>query len=218
MVNFSTLLDFLINLDKYLGTIIQNYGTFAYVILFAVIFAETGFVITPFLPGDSLIFIAGALFSSRGIVEIFFLFLLLSSAAILGDSFNYWIGKYAGKKISSNKKLVKKKYLKKTEEFYKKHGGKTIILARFIPIIRTFAPFVAGIGKMDYIRFLAFNVVGGIIWVGTFTFAGYYFGRIEFVRENLSFFIFFIIFLSIVPVFVEIFRNRAKRSVNKKRV
>jgi len=202
-------IDFFINMDEYLNIIIQNYGAFTYVILFLVIFAETGLVVTPFLPGDSLIFIAGTLAKSGGL-NTFLLFFILASAAILGDSFNYAIGKYFGKKMGKNEKLVKKKYLRKTEEFYKKHGGKTIIFARFIPIIRTFAPFVAGIGKMDYVRFLGFNVFGGMIWVGLFVFGGYYFGQLELVQENLNWFIIFIILLSFLPVITEFFKNRKR--------
>ncbi len=198
-------------MDEYLNIIIQNYGAFTYVILFLVIFAETGLVVTPFLPGDSLIFIAGTLAKSGGL-NTFLLFFILASAAILGDSFNYAIGKYFGKKIGKNEKLVKKKYLRKTEEFYKKHGGKTIIFARFIPIIRTFAPFVAGIGKMDYVRFLGFNVFGGMIWVGLFVFGGYYFGQLELVQENLSWFILFIILLSFLPVIFEFFKKKIRKS------
>ena len=200
-------IDVIAHMDRYLDIIIQNYGAFAYVILFAVIFAETGFVITPFLPGDSLIFIAGTLFSSGGVIKIFLLFFLLASAAILGDSFNYFIGKYIGKKISYSN-FIKKKYLNKTQHFYNKHGGKTILFARFIPIIRTFAPFVAGIGKMNYLRFLAFNVVGGILWVGIFIFGGYYFGRIEFIKNNLSLFILLIIFISFIPIIIEYIKSR----------
>ncbi len=202
-------IDFFINMDEYLNIIIQNYGAFAYLILFLVIFAETGLVVTPFLPGDSLIFIAGTLVTPGGL-NVFLLFFLLASAAILGDSFNYIIGKYLGKKIEKSEKLVKRKYLRKTEEFYKKHGGKTIIFARFIPIIRTFAPFVAGIGKMNYVRFLGFNVFGGMIWVGIFVFGGYYFGQLGFVKDNLSWFIIFIILLSFVPVIIEFLKNRKK--------
>ncbi len=208
MAVIAKFIDIIIHLDKYVDIMLQNYGAFAYVILFAVIFAETGFVITPFLPGDSLIFIVGTLFSSQGIIEIFLLFFLLASAAILGDSFNYWIGKYTGKKLSSNSQLIKKEYMQRTRQFYKKHGGKTILLARFIPIIRTFAPFVAGIGKMDYLRFLAFNVVGGILWVGVFIFSGYYFGKIEFIKDNLSLFILLIIFFSFIPIIIEYVTNK----------
>ncbi len=205
----SNLVDFILHMDKYFEVLLQNFGFFSYFILFLVIFAETGLVVTPFLPGDSLIFIAGT-FAARGSIDIFLLFFLLSAAAIIGDSFNYYIGKYIGKKISQGNRLIKKEYMERTQKFYKKHGGKTIILARFIPIIRTFAPFVAGVGRMNYTRFLGFNVFGGIVWVGMFAFGGYYFGQLPFVQENLTWIILFIIFLSVIPAIVEYFRNRNK--------
>ncbi|MEK6844526.1 MAG: DedA family protein [Nanoarchaeota archaeon] len=205
---FSVLIDFIIHLDDYLGLIIDAYGTVTYLILFIIVFLETGLVITPFLPGDSLIFVAGA-FAARGVIDVFLLFFVLSAAAILGDTVNYWIGGYSGSKIE-NSKFLKREYLNKTKEFYKKHGGKTIIFARFIPIIRTFAPFIAGIGKMDYVRFLAFNVVGGIIWVGLFIFSGFYFGQIEIVQENLTIIIIAIILLSFLPPLIEFFRGKKK--------
>ena len=208
---FSVLFDFIIHIDDYLGLIIDTYGVASYLILFIIIFLETGLVITPFLPGDSLIFVAGA-FAARGVIDVFLLFFVFASAAILGDTVNYWVGEYSGSKIE-NSRLLKKEYLNRTKEFYKKHGGKTIIFARFIPIIRTFAPFIAGIGKMDYIRFLAFNVVGGIIWVGLFIFSGFYFGQIEVVQENLTFIIMLIILLSFLPPLIEFFKN--KKSTNK---
>ena len=207
MVLLNKFIDFILHMDKYFDLIIQNYGSMVYFVLFLVIFLETGFVITPFLPGDSLIFIAGT-FSARGVLDVVFLFLLLSAAAILGDSFNYWIGKYIGNRISRTGKLVKKEYLERTSNFYRKYGGKTIVLARFVPIIRTFAPFVAGLGKMDYKRFLAFNVVGGVAWVALFLFAGYYFGQLPFVQENLTIIILVIVFLSIIPVVIEYWKNR----------
>ena len=203
-------LELILHFDRYLGGIIGDYGVLTYLILFLIIFAETGLVITPFLPGDSLIFIAGT-FAARGELIALLLFFILSSAAILGDTVNYWIGNYLGEKIFLNKKLINTKYLERTKDFYKKHGGKTIIFARFIPVIRTFAPFVAGVGKMDYLRFLAFNVVGGIVWVGIFVFGGYYFGKIEFVQNNLSLFIFIIIFSSVIPVFIKFLRNKKRK-------
>ncbi len=203
----SSVVDFVLHMDKYFDIIIQNYGVFTYLIIFLVIFFETGLVITPFLPGDSLIFIAGT-FAARGSLNVLLLFFLLSAAAIVGDSLNYWIGNYIGERIFTHNRFVKKEYLDRTKEFYKKHGGKTIILARFIPIIRTFAPFVAGIGRMDYTRFLGFNVFGGMIWVGIFVFGGYYFGQLPFVQENLTWIILFIIFLSIVPAILKYFRNK----------
>ncbi|MDO8509272.1 MAG: DedA family protein [Nanoarchaeota archaeon] len=202
--------DLILHVDKYLDILIQNYGTAIYVILFLVIFLETGLVITPFLPGDSLLFIAGT-FASQGDMNVLLLFGLLSVAAIIGDSFNYWMGSYLGEKIFLRGRFVKKEYIDKTKDFYQKHGGKTIILARFVPIIRTFAPFVAGIGRMKYSRFLGFNIIGGIAWVGIFLFGGYYFGRIKFVQDNLTEFILLIIFISIIPIIIEVIRNKIKK-------
>ncbi len=203
---FSKTIDFILHIDKYLDIILQDYGTYVYLILFLIIFVETGLVIMPFLPGDSLLFIAGA-FAANGSMNVLLLFLSLSLAAIIGDSFNYFIGKKIGNRVTNNR-WVKKEYIEKTQNFYDKHGGKTIVLARFVPIVRTFAPFVAGIGKMDYTKFLGFNVFGGIIWVGLFIFGGYFFGGMKIVQDNLSIFLLLIIFLSIVPVIVEIIRNR----------
>lgn len=207
VINF--LIDFIAHIDKYIGLLIDKFGVLTYIILFLVIFCETGLVITPFLPGDSLIFVAGT-FASQGFFNILVLFFILVAAAIIGDTANYWIGNYFGDKISK-RKIFKKEYLEKTNNFYEKHGGKTIIIARFIPIIRTFAPFVAGIGKMNYFRFLSFNVAGAVAWVALFVFAGYFFGNISFVRENLTIFIFLIIFLSILPPVIELLRNRKKQ-------
>ena len=198
----------MLHIDIYVGTIIQSYGVLTYLILFLIIFLETGIVVTPFLPGDSLIFVAGA-FSAQGYLNPLLLFFTLAIAAILGDSLNYWIGKFFGDKVSSWK-FVKKEYIQKTEEFYEAHGGKPIILARFVPIIRTFAPFVAGIGKMDYPRFLSFNVVGGIVWTALFTFGGYYFGGLPYIRDNLGMVTLIIIFVSLIPVLVEIIREKLK--------
>ncbi len=187
------LIDFILHMDVHLNEIISNYGAWTYGILFFVIFMETGFVVTPFLPGDSLLFAAGT-FAALGSLNPFYLFLLLTVAAILGDTVNYSIGKYIGPRaFSGDIKFLKQEHLDKTQEFYKKHGGKAIILARFIPIIRTFAPFVAGIGTMKYRKFIAYNVIGGIAWVAIFTFLGYFFGNIEFVkngdlRDHLYFF------------------------------
>jgi membrane-associated protein len=173
-----------------------------------VIFMETGFVVTPFLPGDSLLFAAGT-FAALGSLNPLYLFLLLTVAAILGDTVNYSIGKYIGPKAFSGEiKFLKKEHLDKTQEFYEKHGGKAIILARFIPIIRTFAPFVAGIGTMKYRKFIVYNVVGGIAWVAIFTFLGYFFGNIEFVKKNFELVIFAIIFISFVPPVLEVIKAR----------
>jgi membrane-associated protein len=188
--------------------IIQNYGTWAYSILFLVIFAETGLVITPFLPGDSLLFVAGT-FAGLGSLKVFWLFILLSIAAILGDTINYWLGHFIGPKIFNreNVRFLNKKYLEQAHRFYEKHGGKTIIIARFIPIIRTFAPFVAGIGKMTYPRFLTYNIIGGIFWIAIFVFGGYFFGNIPLVKQNFTLVILAIIFISILPGLLHLFRR-----------
>lgn len=201
--------DFILHIDKYLALIIQNYGILTYLLLFLVIFLETGLVITPFLPGDSLIFVAGA-FAAKGALNVIVLFVILCIAAVVGDTVNYWIGNYFGERVFANNRFFKREYLEKTKEFYAKHGGKTIIYARYIPIIRTFAPFVAGIGKMNYFRFLSFNVVGGITWVALFVFGGYFFGGIPIIEENLTIVVFIIIFLSIIPPFIEYLRHKRK--------
>jgi len=202
-------IDFIIHLDKYLSVIIQDYGVWTYAILFTIIFCETGLVITPILPGDSLLFAAGA-FAAIGALNHNFLLILLSIAAITGDTVNYWAGYYVGPKIfhKENVRFLNKKHLEKTHRFYEKYGGKTIILARFVPIIRTFAPFVAGIGTMAYIRFISFNVIGGIMWVALFVSAGYYFGNIPIVKRNFTLVILVIIIISIMPGIIEYIRNR----------
>ena len=202
------LIDFVLHMDEHLSVIISNYGTWTYGILFLIIFLETGFVITPFLPGDSLLFAAGS-FAALGALNPVYLFILLSIAAVIGDTVNYSIGHYIGPRAFSGEiKYLKKEHLDRTSEFYEKHGGKTIILARFIPIIRTFAPFVAGIGAMTYSKFILFNVVGGISWVAIFTFGGYYFGNLPFVRDNFEIVIFTIIFISFIPPVLEFFKAR----------
>ncbi len=205
-----SLIDFTFHIDKYLGYIISQYGFVAYFILFLIIFLETGLVITPFLPGDSLIFVAGA-FAAQNLLNIFLLFFLLSAAAILGDSFNYFLGNYFGKKVFESSRFFKKEYLEKTQGFYKKHGGKTIFFARFVPIVRTFAPFVAGVGKMNYLKFLSYNVVGGIVWVALFLFAGYFFGQIPIVKNNLTLVIILIILSSFIPPIIEYIKVKLKR-------
>jgi membrane-associated protein len=206
------LVDFVLHLDKHLNEIIQNFGVWTYLILFVIIFLETGLVVTPFLPGDSLLFAAGS-FAALGSLNVFVLFVLLSFAAILGDTVNYMIGHYIGPRaFSGNIRFLKVEYLDRTHEFYERHGGKTIILARFIPIIRTFAPFVAGIGAMTYPKFLVYNVVGGVLWVGLFVFGGYYFGNLPIVKENFALVILAIIFISVLPGVIEFFRERARAS------
>jgi membrane-associated protein len=203
------IIDIALHLDRYLSAIILQYGIWTYAILFVVIFIETGFVVMPFLPGDSLLFAAGT-FAALKALKIGWLLLILSVAAVLGDTVNYWVGRRLGPKVFSqeNARYFKKEYLDRTHAFYEKHGGKTIIIARFIPIIRTFAPFVAGIGRMSYGRFLAFNVVGGVGWVLLLTGAGYFFGNIPFVKKNYSVAIMAIILISTLPIFIEYFRNR----------
>jgi membrane-associated protein len=204
----SHLIDLILHLDKYLGEIIQNYGTWTYLIMFFMIFMETGFVVTPFLPGDSLIFAAGA-FAGLGYLKVGILFAVLALAAIAGDTANYWIGHFIGPRaFSGNVRFLKKEYLDRTHAFYEKYGGKTIILARFIPIIRTFAPFVAGVGAMTYPKFIAYNVIGGLAWVALFTFGGYFFGNLPVVQENFTFVILAIIFISILPAIIEVIRSR----------
>nr|MBI4156732.1 DedA family protein [Candidatus Woesearchaeota archaeon] len=201
------LIDFVLHVDRYLGILIQNYGIGIYLILFIVVFLETGLVLTPFLPGDSLIFIAGT-YAANKALNVFILFLIFTSAAILGDTLNYWMGSYFGEKVFSRSRFFKQEYLDKTKEFYRKHGGKTIIMARFIPIIRTFAPFVAGIGKMNYYKFLFYNVIGGLLWVLVFLFGGYYFGRIPLIKENLTIVTYIIVVLSILPLIWHLIKKK----------
>lgn len=204
--------DFFLHLDAHLAELIGQYGVWTYLILFAIIFAETGFVVTPFLPGDSLIFAAAALAGLHPeILNPLFLFLLLSTAGILGDSVNYAIGHAVGPRVfREDVRFLKREYLDRTHAFFEKHGGKTIILARFMPIFRTFAPFVAGVGAMTYGKFLAYNVVGGILWVGLFTILGYFFGNIPAVQENFTLVIIAIVFLSVLPPIYEVLRSRKK--------
>ena len=202
------LIDFILHMDVHLNEIISNYGTWTYAILAAIIFMETGLVVTPFLPGDSLLFAAGT-FAALGSLNPFYLFGLLTTAAIVGDTVNYHIGQYIGERAFSGEiKFLKQEYLEKTQEFYEKHGGKAIILARFVPIIRTFAPFVAGVGTMKYRRFIAYNVIGGIVWVAIFIFMGYYFGNIPFVKKNFELVIFAIIAISFIPPIYEFLKAR----------
>lgn len=205
----STFVDIILHLDKYLNAITQQYGVWTYGILFAIIFAETGLVVTPFLPGDSLLFAVGALAATDSL-SIFFLFILLFTAAVLGDTVNYSIGAKFGEKVlpKENKFFYKKEYLERTKSFYAKHGKKTIILARFVPIVRTFAPFVAGIGKMSYPTFLAYNVIGGLMWISLLLFGGYFFGQVPVVKNNFTVVIFVIIIISFVPMLVEYLKRQ----------
>ena len=207
-----SLLDLFLHLDEYLATIITNYGAWSYGILFAVIFVETGLVVMPFLPGDSLLFAAGT-FAALGAFNIWGLIGLLIIAAVTGDAVNYSIGHYLGER-AYNIKWIKKEYFEKTHAFFEKHGGKAIFLARFVPIVRTFAPFVAGIGKMSYAYFATYNIVGGITWVLLFTLLGYFFGNIPFVKKNFEFVIIAIILISVVPMFVEWWKARQAARAN----
>jgi membrane-associated protein len=208
---------FIMHIDVHLNNLIATYQLWTYWILFAIIFCETGLVVTPFLPGDSLLFAAGALAAIQGSpLKIHWLFLILTAAAILGDTANYWIGHMIGPKIFSQKKIrfLKKEHLERTHAFYEKYGGVTIIVARFIPIIRTFAPFVAGIGRMTYWRFISFNVIGGIAWVALFVFGGYFFGNLPVIRRNFTVVIIAIIFISVLPGVIEYLRQRRKKAKN----
>jgi membrane-associated protein len=209
----SKIVDFVLHLDTHLNALIQASGFWTHLILFAVIFCETGLVVTPFLPGDSLLFAAGT-FAAAGSLKIGWLFLLLAAAAVLGDTVNYWIGKIIGPKVfqKENSRIFKKQYLDRTHRFYEKYGAETIILARFVPIVRTFAPFVAGIGKMTYGRFLSYNVIGGVAWVALFTFGGYFFGNIPFVKKNFSLVIIAIILMSLFPIAYEFLKHRKKKA------
>jgi membrane-associated protein len=210
-----TLVDLFMHLDEHLGLIIAKYDTWTYLLLFLVIFMETGLVIFPFLPGDSLLFAAGT-FASPALgspLNIWVLLGLLSAAAILGDTVNYWIGHFIGPKaFSGNVRFLKKEYLDRTHRFYEKYGGKTIVIARFVPIVRTFAPFVAGVGAMSYGKFITYNVMGGIAWVFLFTLAGYFFGNLPFVKDNFSLVVIAIILISVMPAVYEIVKERLQRS------
>lgn len=200
--------DLFLHLDRHLSDLIAQYGTWSYAILFLIVFCETGLVVTPFLPGDSLLFAAGA-FAGLGALRPVPLFLLLMSASILGDSVNYWVGRYVGPRaFSGSIRFLKQEYLDKTRAFYDRHGRKTVILARFLPIIRTFAPFVAGVGEMPYARFLANSVIGSLAWVGLFVGAGYFFGNLVIVRENFTLVVMGIIVVSLLPMLIELAKSR----------
>ncbi len=207
-------LDVLLHLDIYLSSFVSTYGIFTYAVLFLVVFAETGFVVTPFLPGDSLLFASGAI-ASLGSLDIRIVILLLVIAAILGDTVNYWIGHFFGRKIVDNPniKFINQEHIDKTEQFYKIYGVKTIILARFVPIVRTFAPFVAGVGTMNYSKFIMFNIIGGVVWVSLFTLLGYFFGNIEVIQKNFHYAVFAIIGLSIVPIIYEYIQHKRNPDV-----
>lgn len=201
-------IDFFLHLDRHLSEIIAQYGTWTYAILAGIVFAETGLVVTPLLPGDSLLFAAGT-FASLGSLDPVVLNFLLFGAVIAGDNVNYWIGRFVGPRaFTSNSRLFRRKYLERTQEFFVRHGGKTIIMARFVPIVRTFTPFVAGIAQMRYPRFLAYSLLGGAVWVSGFLWAGYFFGNLPVVRENFGLVVLGIIGLSVVPVIIGMLRDR----------
>jgi membrane-associated protein len=209
------LADFILHIDVHLGQIISQYGLATYAILFVIIFIETGLVFTPFLPGDSLLFAAGA-FAAHGSLNIFVVIPLLIAAAILGDTCNYWIGHFFGERMVANPKIpINKNHIEETQKFFDKHGGKTILLARFVPIVRTFAPFVAGIGKMSYKHFIFYNVFGGILWVLIAGLAGYFFGNISFVTKNFSLIIIAVVVISVVPILFPVGKKIMKRFLKK---
>ncbi len=208
------IVDFILHIDRYMVELVQQYHLWTYAILFIVIFCETGLVVTPFLPGDSLLFVGGAIAAQPDVpLNVHLLALVLFGAAVLGDSCNYMIGHFLGQKLFSNpdSKIFKQSYLDKTHEFYKKYGGKTIIIARFVPIVRTFAPFVAGMGRMHYYYFMLYNLTGAALWVGAFCYAGYFFGDLPFVQANLKLLVVAIIVISILPAVTEVLRAKLKR-------
>jgi membrane-associated protein len=208
----ASFVDILLHLDRHLQWLVVNYGPWIYAILFLIIFCETGLVVTPFLPGDSLLFVAGAL-AAGGDMYIHGLFALLALASFSGDNVNYWIGRFIGPRVFTREKswVFNPAHLERTQRFYRIYGGKTIVIARFVPIVRTFAPFVAGIGRMTYGRFLFYSFAGSVFWIGSLTFAGYYFGNIPVVRENLTLVIIGIVILSIMPGVIEYLRSRSRR-------
>lgn len=209
METLRSLIDLFLHLDKHLDTVFRDFGIWTYVLLALVVFCETGLVVTPFLPGDSLLFAAGAL-ASGGALDVHLLALGLLVAAIAGDTLNYHIGKYIGPRVFEKKdsRIFRKEYLERTQSFYERYGGKTIIIARFVPIVRTFAPFLAGVGRMNYMQFLTYNVFGGVLWVGLLTYAGYFFGELPFVKKNFSLVVLAIIFISILPAVFEFIKMR----------
>ncbi|WP_134705625.1 DedA family protein [Rahnella sp. CJA17(1/100)] len=212
-------IDFILHIDVHLAELVAQYGIWVYGILFLILFCETGLVVTPFLPGDSLLFVAGALAALPGNdMNVHLMVFLMAIAAILGDAVNYTIGRVFGERLFSNpdSKIFRRSYLDKTHKFYEKHGGKTIILARFVPIVRTFAPFVAGMGHMSYRHFAAYNVIGALVWVLLFTYAGYLFGDLPIVQENLKLLIVAIIVVSILPGVIEIWRHKRAAAKEKR--
>ena len=206
-------IDLFLHLDIHLNAVIRDYGIWTYLILFLIVFCETGLVITPILPGDSLLFAAGA-FAASGSLDVTWLFILLTVAAVLGDAVNYAVGYFMGPKVFSqeNSRIFKKEYLDRTHQFYEKYGGKTIIIARFVPIVRTFAPFVAGVGSMTYAKFAGYNIIGGVLWVAVCISAGYAFGNIPIVKNNFTLVILGIIFVSLLPGIIEYLRQRQQNA------
>jgi membrane-associated protein len=205
--------DLLVHLDKHLASLLQQYGATVYVLLFVIVFCETGLVVTPFLPGDSLLFVAGTLWAAAG-MHVDMLIATLVAAALCGDNCNYWIGRFLGPRVFLWKETrwFNRRSLDRTHAFYERHGGKTVIIARYVPIVRTFAPFVAGIGRMHYAKFLAFSLAGALAWVTSLALAGYFFGNIPAVRQNLTAVIFGIVALSLVPIVVEAYRARLRKA------
>ena len=213
---FMGIFDFILHLDKHLANLISTYGTFTYVILFLIIFAETGLVITPFLPGDSLLFVVGTL-SGSGFLNIWIMYPLFLLAAFLGDNVNYWIGHTLGPRVFSqkNSRIFNKTYLEKTHAYFTKHGGKTIIIARFVPIVRTFAPFVAGIGRMPYLTFISYSICGTLLWVTIFTFTGYFFGGLPIIKKNFEFAVVGVIVVSLLPMLYEYLKSKKENPTKK---
>lgn len=212
-IKMDFIIDFILNIDQHMIAIVQNYHMWTYAILFVIIFCETGLVVTPFLPGDSLLFVCGAISALPGMpLNVHWLVLVVFAAAVLGDSSNYMIGHFFGRKLFSNpsSRIFKQSYLDKTHDFFKKYGGKTIIIARFVPIVRTFAPFVAGMGKMHYYYFMVYNLVGAAAWVALFSYVGYFFGDLPYVQRNLKLLLVAIIFISLLPAIVEVVREKWK--------
>jgi len=214
MISIGGLVDFVLHLDKHLNYVLESYGVWCYLLFFVVIFAETGLVVTPFLPGDSLLFALGTL-AALDSINVLWLFVILSAAAVGGDSANYTIGKYFGAMILKREGawFLKKEHIDRTHRFYEKYGAKTIVLARFVPIVRTFAPFIAGVGKMTYMKFFSYNVVGGVMWIAAFVFGGYFFGNIPIIKRNFTIVIFAIIIISIMPAVIEVLKERKRNAV-----
>jgi membrane-associated protein len=212
MEPITNFIEFILHLDKHLNYILESYGVWCYLLFFVIIFAETGLVVTPFLPGDSLLFALGT-FAATGSLKAAWLFVVLSAAAVLGDSANYAIGKYFGLVILKREGawFLKKEHIERTHRFYEKYGAKTIVLARFVPIVRTFAPFIAGVGKMTYFRFFSYNVVGGLLWVALFLFGGFFFGNIPVIKRNFTLTIFAIIIISILPAVIEVIKEKRRK-------